>query len=508
MDLRVLCRHLGRFVASLGVAFVPSMAWAAWGGEWRALAAFLGSLFLSLFVGGLLAFFGRRASRPMYQREALGLVGLGWLIAAGIGAAPFTLAGVLGPVDAYFETMSGFTTTGSSVLTDIEGTYRSILFWRSFTHWLGGMGIVVLFIAVLPYLGAGGKQLFRSEAPGPDPRGLRPRIRETASILWKIYLGFTVVQTVFLIAAGMSLFDALCHTFATLGTGGFSTRQASIAAYDNLAIEIIIIIFMYLAGMNFVLFFGMLHGNWSTSFRDTEWRAYTAILVLASLAITFNLLGLQGKTRETPAASQAGAQSYTPSTGDASQAYTFGRALRAASFSTVSVMTTTGFCTDDFDKWPHFSRMLLIMLMFVGGCAGSTGGGLKVVRVVLLAKMAYLWLQTAFRPHTVRTLRISGAVVNHDMQKTLYSFFSLYIAVFAIATLVMCALGLNFESASSAVAATLNNIGPGLNLVGPATDFHLVPAAGKVVLSLCMVLGRLELVCIAVLFMPSFWKHS
>ncbi len=581
MNYRLLAKYLGHFSCALGGLMIFSAGWAVYFQEWEVLWAFVESMLISLGVGAALALIGRNALPKMHQREALGLVGMAWLVAAGLGALPYVLSDVFGPVDAYFESMSGFTTTGSSVLTDIEGTAKSILFWRSFTHWLGGMGIIVLCIAVLPYLGAGGKLLFKSESPGPDPRGLRPKIQDTASILYIIYGGLTIIQTAALMAAGMTFFDALCHTFGTLATGGFSTRQASVGGFDSLVVNSIIIFFMVCAGSNFALYFAMLRGKWKSAWRDTEWRVYMAILVLSTVAITANLLGVQfaspiedaakrtiqvtvhnhlGTELEQltieadndqrqflgnlPARQRLSADmpsfdekhytlSYTAN-GKAHEIvspiiearyrhvsvildnadnewqttpnYTLGQALHHAAFQVVSIMTTTGYCSADYDLWPYFSRMLLLVLMFVGGCAGSTGGGLKVVRIVMLAKLAYRRLEKTFQPKTVRAIRIGGEVVSEETQQTVYAFFVLYIAWFVGGALLMSLMGLPFQTAVTSVAATLNNIGPGLEAVGATMDYHLVPALGKVFLSLCMALGRLELFSICVLFAPSFWR--
>jgi trk system potassium uptake protein TrkH len=442
-------------------------------------------------------------------------------VLAAVGALPFVLSGTLSPVDAYFESMSGFTTTGSTVIADIEAVDLSVLFWRSFTHWLGGMGIIVLFIAVLPYLGAGGKQLYKSESPGPDPRGISPRIKDTASLLWKIYLGLTAVQTLLLMAFGMSFYEALCHTFGTIATGGFSTRQASVAAFDSVGIEMVIILFMVLAGTNFTLFFMVLRGDWAALFRSTEWRVYLLIMFGASGIITLNLMGAQGTlpidspseaiewhTQAPPipdTGSEPGNLSPAPAS-DPQEAPL--QAFRMAAFQSVSIMTTTGFCTANFNEWPPLSRLLLVTLMFVGGCAGSTGGGMKVVRVILLVKMVMRRLEQTFRPKTVRAIRISGTVIDSGIQDTVLVFFVLHMAIFLFGTLAMSAFGLPFESAFSAVAATLNNIGPGLELVGATQDFHLLPSGAKMLLSLFMAMGRLELFSICVLFLPAFWKHS
>ena len=494
MNIQLVSRYLGHFTWAIGLLMLPSVLWAPYFGEWKALAALLGSMAICGVLGIVLTRVGRNAPERMFQREGLALVGLGWLLTAGLGALPFILRGTLAPVDAYFESMSGFTTTGSTVLTDIEAVDKSILFWRSFTHWLGGMGIIVLFIAVLPYLGAGGKQLFKSESPGPDPRGLSPRIKDTASILWKIYAGLTVAQTILLMMAHMSFYDALCHTFGTLATGGFSPRNASVLAFDSISVDLIIIIFMVLAGTNFSLYFVMLRRDWTMPFKDMEWRVYLAVLAGATILITLNLQGFQMSV-EGPPLRQA-------------PEYTFLHALRVAAFQVVSITTTTGFCTDDFEQWPHFSRGLLVMLMFIGGCAGSTGGGLKVARIIILTKMAYWRVEKLFRPKTVRAVRIGGAVIDDDIQTTVYAFFAIYVFVFAVGTVFMSFLGLPFVTALTSVAATLNNIGPGLEHVGAIENFAFVSAPGKIFLSLCMVMGRLELFSICVLFLPSFWRRG
>lgn len=492
MNYRLVVRYLGIFGFVIGGSMVPAAIWAIFFEEWGALVAIALSIAVAAIVGGSLSILGRGGSSDMSQREALGLVSLSWIVAAALGALPFVFAGVLGPVDAYFESMSGFTTTGSTVIEHIEEVPKSILFWRSFTQWLGGIGIVVLFIAVLPYLGAGGKQLFKSEAPGPDPRGLSPHIKDTASILYKIYLGMTIAQTLALMVAGMGFYDALLHTLSTVATGGFSSKQASIAHFDSAAIETIIVFFMICAGTNFALFFAMIRKDWSALIRDTEWRVYIAVLVLGTALIAGNLMF--ATPNENP-----GAQALS---------YSAPEALRAAAFQTVSITTTTGFATNDFDAWPSFSRMLLIILMFVGGSAGSTGGGMKVVRLIMLVKIAYWKVENTFRPKTVRAIRINDTVIDDDVQKMVQVFFFLYVLWFAIGCLFMSALGLPFQTAATSVVATLNNIGPGLELVGATSDFSHIPSSGKLFLTLCMMLGRLELFSVCVLFVPAFWRHS
>jgi len=494
MNYRLLAKHLGRIVFAIALLMLPSALWAVYFAEWHALQSFIAAMAVSSAIASVLSLVGRNAPPRLFQREALALVSLSWMIAAVVGAFPYYFDGDLGYVDAFFESMSGFTTTGATVITDIESVPKSILFWRSFTQWLGGMGIIVLFIAVLPYLGAGGKQLFKSESPGPDPRGLRPRIKDTASTLYKLYFGFTVAETMALMIAGLGFYDALCHTFSTVATGGFSTRQLSIGQFDSLAIDMIVIVFMVCAGTNFALYFAMIGKDRWIMWRDTEWRVYISILAVCTLLVTANLLM---SAPPESASSRVVYPEYTP-----------GEALRYASFQVTSIMTGTGYGTADFDAWPPFARMLLVILMFVGGCAGSTAGGMKVVRAVMLVKMAYWRVECTFRPKTIRAVRISGQPIEEDVQRMVYAFFVLCIMWFVLGSLFMSALGLPFETAVTSVVATLNNIGPGLELVGSTGDYHHIPAVGKLFLSFSMIMGRLELFSIYVLFIPSFWRHA
>ncbi len=489
MNWRIVSRYMGHFAYLIGLFMVPSVAWAVWFREWDAFFSFLASIAIAVATGGALRLIGRSAPNNMNQREALGLVSISWILAATVGGLPFLIDGVLGPVDAYFESMSGFTTTGSTTIQDIESVPKSILFWRSFTQWLGGMGIVVLFIAVLPYLGAGGKQLFRSESPGPDPRGLSPKIKDTASILYKIYVALTAMQTLALMAVGLNFYEALTHTLSTVSSGGFSPKQASIAHYDSVAVEAIVIIFMGAAGTNFAIFFAMLRRDIYAPLKDPEWRTYVIILVVAMTIISLNLFFAA------PAGSDLDSTSVL-------------HAVRVAAFQVVSIVTTTGFGTSNFDEWPNFSRMLIVTLMFLGGCAGSTAGGMKIVRMVILAKIAYWRVENTFRPKTIRAIRVGDHVITDDVQKTVTAFFILYISWLIGGSLFMALLGLPTETAVTSVVTTVNNVGPGLEAIGPAADFSTIPAVGKLFLSLCMALGRLEVFAIFVLFVPSFWKHS
>jgi len=492
MNYRLLSKTLGIFGFALALAMAPSILWAAWFREGDAAIAIALSIASAVILSAVLTIVGRGADTRMWQREALALVSVSWFFAGILGALPFVFAGMLGPVDAFFESISGFTTTGSTVIQDIEAQPKSILFWRGMTQWLGGVGIVVLFLAVLPYLGAGGKQLFTTESTGPDPHGMTPRIRDTVSILYKLYGFFTLAMTVILMAGGLNFYDALYHTMTTISSGGFSPKQASIGAYDSLYVEVVVICFMGAAGTSFALFFVMLRKDWFAPLRDTEWRTYAGVFFASTILVAVALV--------------YGAPTLGP--GQEAEAYSWAKAFRASAFQVMSVFTTTGYITEDFDTWPGFARVLLFALMFCGGCAGSTAGGIKVVRFVILAKIAYWRVESTFRPKTVRAIRVNEEVIDDDTRKSIHSFFVIHVALFAFGSLFMAALGLPFESALSAVAATLNNIGPGLGLVGATQDFAHIPAIGKIFLSLYMVAGRLELFSVCVLFVPSFWKHS
>lgn len=448
------------------------------------LKPLLTSVGLTALLGGFFYLVGRKRQNLMFRREGLAIVGLGWILVSATGALPFYLTGVTDTfTDAFFETMSGLTTTGASILTDIESVPRAVLFWRSFNHWLGGLGIVMLFVAVLPVLGAGGRHLFKSEVPGPVREGMTPRIRETAAMLWKIYLIFTLSQTILLMLFGMDLFESLAHTFGTLATGGFSTRNTSISAFNSVGIEIILIVFMVLAGSNFSLHYQFSRVGWRAYLKNTEWCMYILVLVVASLLLA-GLLYFQG------------------------QNLSAGQALRDSSFTTVSIMTTTGFCTADYDQWSGGARILLLVLMYVGGCGGSTGGGLKVIRFVLLIKILRYQTELIFRPHAVRSIKVDGQLLPDELQRSVMTYLGTMMFLVGGATVMVGLLepSLDLDSALSTVSATVNNIGPGLGAVGPTQNYAFFSIPTKWLLSLLMLIGRLEIFAVLVLFRPAFWK--
>ncbi len=436
-----------------------------------------GVICLSILVIFLTAA-GRK--EQMGAREGFLIVTFGWIFSSLAGALPFVISKQIPRfTDAFFETMSGFTTTGASILTDIEGLSHGMLFWRSLTHWLGGMGIVVLTVALLPILGVGGLNLLRAEAPGPSVDKMTPKIKETAKILWSIYLLFTVVETGLLMFGGMNLFDASTHTFGTLATGGFSTRAQSVGAFHSPFIHIVITVFMVLAGMNFNLYYKLVSGKVKDFFKDTEMRVYLSIFGITTLLIAVNLINSYG---------------------------TFGRSLQYAGFQTASILTTTGFATADFSLWPAFSRNILFFLMFVGGSAGSTGGGMKVIRLTALFKIGINEMKRMIHPKGIFLLRLNGEVVKKDIIYPIAGFILFYMALLLGITAVVSTGGYPILTSFTTALATLGNIGPGFGRVGPAENYSFFPDYIKWVLSAAMMLGRLELYTVLVILTPSFWK--
>ncbi|PLX48544.1 MAG: potassium transporter [Desulfobulbaceae bacterium] len=437
----------------------------------------------AIMGGSLLALFA--PEEELGYRDGFAVVVLSWLGLALLGSLPYVLSGAMPSfVDAFFESMSGFTTTGSTILREIELLPESLLFWRATTHWLGGMGIIVLSLAILPLLGVGGMQLFQAEMPGPTKDRLAPRIQDTARILWVVYVAFTLVQLLLMMLGGMNFFDATCHAFATLATGGFSTHTASAGHWQSGYIEYVIILFMLLAGVNFSLHYRAFSQRSLRPYLDNEeFRFYITIISMAFLIIF--LVNMAHKV-------------YTV---DADN-------LRDSLFQVVAIVTTTGFGTADFDQWPSVTRVILVALMFVGGCAGSTGGGIKVVRFLLFFKYARLQLRSLVHPRSVGAIKLGHQKVPKEVMIAILGFFALYVAVFLAASLLVTGMGVDIVTGMTSVIATLNNIGPGLAGVGPTANFADLPQAAKVVLSFCMLAGRLELYTVAVLFTPDFWKMA
>jgi trk system potassium uptake protein len=446
-------------------------------GDFQAfLLTILGTLLIAI-PGYLLT----RHDFELRLKDGFLIVTLGWLLFAMIGALPFKISGFIPSyTDAFFETMSGFTTTGASILNNIEGLPHGLLFWRSFTHWLGGMGIILLSLAILPLLGIGGMQLFKAEVPGPTPDKLTPRIKHTAELLWGVYVFISLVEAVLLKLAGMNWFDAFCHTFGTMATGGFSTRTASIGYYNSALIDYIITFFMIIAGINFALHYRALRGKPLTYFKDRETVFFLIVILIAIVLVGADVSRISGNK--------------------------FSDSMQESVFQVVSIITTTGYGTADYELWSSSSKIILFILMFMGGCAGSTGGGMKIIRSIILMKFGLNEIKRLIHPQAVLPVRVGDIIVSREIVTNIGGFFLLYVAIFVCGILVMSGLGLDFETSFGSVAATINNIGPGLGDVGPSKNYAGIPFLGKWFLSFLMLVGRLEIFTVLILFTPSFWK--
>lgn len=474
MRYGTLINSLGKIIFVVGLSFILPLSWAIYFRE--PLGPFLWPLLLSLILGTFF-FVSVKANGDIRPREGFALVGLGWLIIVLIGVMPYLLSETFSSFScAFFETMSGFSTTGASVLEDIEATSRSILFWRSLTHWLGGMGIMVLFISILGTVGPGGLQVFRAEAPGTySLEKIKPRIKEMAAILWSTYIIISFIQVIALMIAGLDFFDASIHTFGTMATGGFSSYSASIGAFNN-TVRWIITFFMFLAGVNFSLYYIALRKKSLVEFwKSAEFRLYFGIIFLFSVVI-FLLL------------------------------YDDGVNITDTVFQVVSIVTTTGYATVDFDTWPLFGGGIMVFLMFIGGCAGSTGGSMKVGRHLILSRHALLEMKRMVRPRQIISLRVESMVIPEKVISNILTFFFLYFLLTAISTLVILTSGADFTTSFSAVAACIGNIGPGLAQVGPTMNYAFFSDGYKIFLSFLMLIGRLEIFTILVLFLPSTWN--
>jgi trk system potassium uptake protein TrkH len=448
--------------------------------------AFAVSAMITLTLG-LALFLPTKAEGEVSPVEGYAIVTAGWLGMAAVGALPFLLAGVTdSPVAAFFESISGFTTTGATIFTEIESLPHGILFWRSLTHWIGGMGIIVLAIAILPFLGVGGMQLFKAEVPGPTPDRLRPRITQTAKLLWYVYVGITAAQIVLYLLAGMGWFDAVNHAFATLATGGFSTKNASLGAFDSVSIQWITIVFMYLAGVNFALHFQAVTGR-ITYLRDAEWRFFTLLTVGAGLAIAAVLL-ITGSHGTSPQGVET--------------------ALRVGLFQSTSIVTTTGFVSADFEAWVAPAQGILFVLLFTGGMAGSTGGGVKALRVMLLLTHVRNELRKLLHPRAVVLARVGRKVVREDVMANVLGFVILYALIFMAGALVLTLFGIDLLTAVGASAATVGNIGPGLGEVGAADNYGWMSSPVLAFLSFLMLVGRLEIYTVLLLFSPELWRRG
>lgn len=439
------------------------------------------SALLCLVAGLVSVIIGHKDTNSLRHREGFMAVTLTWAVASLFGALPYLLAGTFDTLsDAYFEAMAGFTTTGSSVLTDIESQPKGILFWRSITQWLGGMGIVLFSLAIVPFIG-GGLQLFKAEVPEITIEKLKPRLIDTAKTLWKIYSLLTATSALLYFLGGMDIYDSICHAFTTLATGGFSTKNTSIAYYDSAFIDAVATVFMFLAGVNYTLYFYAVKGDYSRFLKSDEFRFYLGVTIVSILVIT---LAIGGSNYRSPF-----------------------EALRYASFQVISIMTTTGYATADYEKWPYFCQILIVVFMFLGGMIGSTGGGLKQVRVLLVFRQIYRELYQLVHPRAITSLKLDERPITREILGSVWGFVFLFITIWTGGTILLTALGIDPVTAASSVASAICNVGPALGTAGPTENYAHFPELAKWALSFIMLAGRLEVYTVVVLLVPVFWKR-
>jgi trk system potassium uptake protein TrkH len=479
-NYKVILNFVGFLLILDGLAMMTGIPFSLYYGDNDIFVLLLTGTGVSLF-GFILYYFSKSKTKDISKREGYIVVTLGWIVMSFFGALPFVIHGAIPSfTDAFFETMSGFTTTGASILNNIESIPHGLLFWRSLTQWLGGMGFIVLSLAILPILGIGGMQLFVAEVPGPTKDKIHPRVKETAKRLWGIYVIFTAAEVLLLLVGGMDLFDAINHSFTTMATGGFSTKQASIGYYTSPFIQYVIIVFMFLAGMNFSLHYFLLHRDFKRISENEEFKFYSFLVIAFTIVITVGL--------------------YT------THNIGFEISVRDSLFQVVSMITTTGFVTADYELWGVFYHTLFFLMLFIGGSAGSTGGGVKVVRHLLLIKNSALELRRLVHPRAVIPVRFNNVSVSKDIIFNIMAFLLFYLAIFVTGTIIMTLVGLDFLTAMGSVATCLGNVGPAIEGVGPSDNFSHIPDLGKWILSFLMMLGRLELFTVLIIFSPAFWK--
>lgn len=481
MRWHYISKTIGILLIFLGFAMILPVIFSLYYND-GAILAIIKSIAITLAAGFCFVFLGKKSDIDfLSQREGIAIVALGWTVVGLFGAFPFFFDSTFSSfTDALFESVSGFTTTGSSVMTNIEAASLSILMWRSFIQWLGGMGIIVLTLAILPFLGVGGMQLYKAEVPSPVPDKLTPRLSDSAKILWAVYAGITALEVIFLLFGGMSFYDSLAHAFTTMPTGGFSPKNTSIAYYNSAYIDYVICFFMLLAGINFALYYQLLRGKPLAFWRDTEFRFFIILILIFTLFITFNIYGSVYETME--------------------------KSFRYAFFQVISILTTTGYATADYEIFPGLSHIILFSCMFIGASAGSTGGGMKCSRIIIGFKYCYREVFKLIHPRSVAQIRINSNVVEDDVLRSIIGFLALYIGLFIICSILLGAMGIDMVTSFAAVASCIGNIGPGFGTVGPTENFAHLPTIAKWLLLWCMLLGRLEIYTIIILLVPEFWK--
>ncbi len=484
MNYKMMGRLNALILTVEAVFMIPALLISVFQKEQAATQAFLFSMGMILVLAGILAFLSRNAKKDFYAREGLICVGSSWILMSLFGCLPLVLSGAVpNYIDALFEMVSGFTTTGASIISDLNPIPRGIIYWRSFSHWLGGMGVLVFLMAVLPVSGRSEgftMHLLRAESPGPDVGKLVPRMRQTAAVLYLCYIALSALNLIFLLFGGMPLFDAVCTMFGTAGTGGFGVYNDSLAGYSSY-IQIVTAVFMLLFGINFSCYYLILLRKLRSVFRDEELRLYFGIVISSVLLIVWNLRGLYG---------------------------TLGATLKHSFFQVSSIITTTGFATTDFDLWPSFSKAILLFLMLIGACAGSTGGGLKCARVLILIKSLRRNVSQILHPNKVQVVRVNKKAMDEKIVANTGAYFFAYIAIIIISVLILSLDGFSVATNLSAVIACFNNIGPGFDAVGPTCNYASFGALSKIVLIVDMLAGRLEIFPILVLFLPNAWKRG
>lgn len=486
MDLNwnIIFRVTGALFIIIGFSMLPAMLVSVIYTEPDIIEAFVKTIIPSIFFGGLLILLNKQKEGRPKIRDGYIIVALCWILASCVAAAPFVISGeITNPIDAFFETCSGFSTTGSSILTDVEAMSKGLLFWRSFTHWLGGMGILIFAIALLPNLGISGQVIAKAEAPGPTLDKLTPKLSDTAKMLYLLYICFTAAETILLMFGGLSLFDSLVHTFGTVGTGGFSSYNDSIAHFDSAYVDIVISIFMIMSGVNFNLYFIIFRQNLKGFFKDAELRLFLSIIAISTLLISINLYA-------------------TDTIGNIVTSF------RYSLFQTATIISTTGFVTANYDLWPTFCKMILLILMFIGGCSCSTGGGLKVIRILVILKLIKRGISLKLHPNAYVPLKINNKPLPVDTASAIASFVFLYIITIFVSTILVSMDGFSLLTGFSAVVTCLGNIGPGFDLVGPVMNFSIFSNGAKLLLSFLMLAGRLELFTIFLLLTPRFWNPN
>lgn len=479
MNKRMVFYMVGRILKLEAALLLLPLFCAIFYGEYKGFLSFLATIAIALIVGFGLTIFNKPKDKTFFAKEGFAIVALSWIVVSVIGSLPFVISREIPSfIDSFFETVSGFTTTGATILKDVEAMSKGMLFWRSFTHWIGGMGVLVLFMALLPSESGRNIHIMRAEMPGPIVGKLVPRIRTTAKILYLIYIAMTLIEIILLLAGGMPLFDSLMHSFGTAGTGGFGIKNDSIGGYSPY-IQWVITIFMILFGVNFNLYYLLLLKRVKAVFKSEELWAYLGVIAASVLIITFNIFP---------------------------QYQSISESLRHSAFQVSSIISTTGFSTTDFNTWPNISKLILFLLMFIGACAGSTGGGIKVSRVVLLFKQMRSSLKHMLHPRSVEAVRFEGKKIESSTITNITTYFALFFACFTVIFIILCVADpFDLVTNSSAVAACINNVGPGFSLVGPLSSYADFSGISKFALSAGMLLGRLEILPMILLFAPSAW---